>query len=301
MFSQAQLNPPPHVGGHNMCDALKKHWPEYLMEAAGLGIFMVSASLFTILLYHPASPALRVLPEELPRRVSMGLAMGLTAIGIIYSPWGKQSGAHLNPAVTLTFFRLGKVAPWDAVSYIIAQFAGGVVGVALVAAVVGKLLAHPSVNYVATLPGSGGPGAAFLGEVSISFVMMSVVLGVSNTRKFARFTGLFAGACVAAFITLEAPISGMSMNPARTFGSAVLPQLWDSLWIYFLAPPLGMLVAAALYLRLKHVVACAKLHHQNPFRLHLLRIPGLPRGHPSQSCRRRGHETQTFRKRQSPV
>lgn len=246
-----------------MLNALKKHWPEYLMEAAGLGIFMVSASVFTILLYHPASPALRVLAEEFPRRVLMGLAMGLTAIGIIYSPWGKQSGAHLNPAVTLTFLRLGKVAPWDAGFYVIAQFAGGLAGVAVVAAVAGKLLAHPSVNYVATLPGSGGAGAAFLGEGIIALIMMSVVLVVSNTQKLARFTGLFAGACVAAFITFEAPISGMSMNPARTFGSAVLPQLWESLWIYFLAPPLGMLAAAAAYLRLKRAVGCAKLHHQN--------------------------------------
>src|SRR5438552_13811762 len=249
-----------------MLNALKAHWHEYLMEAAGLGIFMVSASLFTILLYHPASPALQVLPQEFPRRVLMGLAMGLTAIGIIYSSWGKQSGAHLNPAVTLTFLRLGKIAPWDAVFYVLAQFVGGVAGVAVVAAVMGKLLAHPSVNYVATLPGSGGTGAAFLGEVVISLILMSVVLFVSNTQKLARFTGLFAGACLAVFITFEAPISGMSMNPARTFGSAVLPQLWDSLWIYFLAPPLGMLAAAAVYLRLKHVVACAKLHHQNKLR-----------------------------------
>ena len=249
-----------------MLNALKEHWPEYLMEAAGLGIFMVSASVFTILLYHPASPALRVLPEEFPRRVLMGLAMGLTAIGIIYSSWGKQSGAHLNPAVTLTFFRLGKVASWDAVFYVIAQFAGGLAGVALIAAVAGKLLAHPSVNYVATLPGSGGTGAAFFGEVIIALILMSVVLLVSNTKKLARFTGLFAGACVAAFITFVAPISGMSMNPARTFGSAVLPQLWDSLWIYFLAPPLGMLAAAAGYLRLKHAVGCANLHHQNKLR-----------------------------------
>lgn len=249
-----------------LMSAVKKHWPEYLMEAAGLGIFMVSASVSTILLYHPASPALRVLPEEFPRRVLMGLAMGLTAIGIIYSPWGKQSGAHLNPAVTLTFFRLGKVAPWDAVFYVIAQFAGGVAGIALVAAVAGKWLAHPSVNYVATLPGSGGAGVAFLGEVVIAFILMSVVLCVSNTQKLARFTGLFAGACVAAFITFEAPLSGMSMNPARTFGSAVLPQLWESLWIYFLAPPLGMLAAAAVYVRLKPAPGCAKLHHQNKLR-----------------------------------
>ena len=271
-------------GSGDMRNALKHHWPEYLMEAAGLGIFMVSASVFTILLYHPESPATHALPEEFARRVLMGIAMGLTAIAIIYSPWGKQSGAHLNPAVTLTFFRLGKVAPWDAVFYVIAQFAGGVAGVVLVAATAGHFLAHPSVNYVATLPGTGGSGAAFLGELAISFVLMCVVLILSNIRRFAHFTGFFAGVCVALFIIFEAPISGMSMNPARTFGSAVLPQLWDSLWIYFLAPPLGMLGAAALYLRFKPVVVCAKLHHQNKFRCifceyQASRIPTPTRAH----------------------
>src|SRR3989449_4183711 len=129
-----------------MLSALKKHWPEYLMEAAGLGMFMVSASFFTILLYHPVSPALQVLPEEFPRRVLMGLAMGLTAIGIIYSPWGKQSGAHLNPAVTLTFYRLGKVAPWDAVFYVVSQFAGGVAGVVFVAAGLGGVVCPPPLH-----------------------------------------------------------------------------------------------------------------------------------------------------------
>src|ERR1043165_9696034 len=230
-----------------MFNALKKHWPEYLMEAVGLGIFMVSASVFTILLYHPASPALQVLPEEFPRRVLMGLAMGLTAIAIIYSPWGKQSGAHLNPAFTLTFFRLGKVAPWDAAFYIIAQFAGGIAGVCLVAAFAKKLLAHPSVSYVATITGAGGPWIAFISEVIISFILPLMVLFVSNQPKLARFTGIFAGCCVASFITFESPFSGISMTPARPLCSAVLPDLWHLLWIYFTAPILAMLLAAELF------------------------------------------------------
>src|SRR5438445_8935851 len=150
-----------------MRDALKHHWPEYLMEAAGLGIFIVSASVFTILLYHPASPALQVLPEEFPRRVLMGLAMGLTAIGIICSPWGKQSGAHLNPAVTLTFFRLGKVASWDALWYVLAQFVGGMLGVGLAAILLQHSIADSTVNYVITVPGKFGPGVAFVAEVLI--------------------------------------------------------------------------------------------------------------------------------------
>src|SRR5260370_16944185 len=123
---------------------------------------MVSASVFTILLYHPASPALQALPEEFPRRVLMGLAMGLTAIGIVYSPWGKQSGAHLNPAVTLTFFRLGKVGPWDAAFYVIAQFAGGVAGVAVVGRFFGKRFPPPSRTHLPPLPLPSRPPCAIL-------------------------------------------------------------------------------------------------------------------------------------------
>src|SRR6266699_948830 len=187
-----------------MLSALKKHWPEYLMEAAGLGIFMVSASVLTILIYHPASPALKILPEEFPRRVLTGLAMGLTAIGIMYSPWGKQSGAHLNPSVTLTFFRLGKVASWDALFYVLSQFIGGLAGVLIAAAAARHVIAHPSVDYVTTVPGSSGVSVAFLAEWVISFVLMTVVLAVSNTRRLAHFTGLFAGTLVATYISLEA-------------------------------------------------------------------------------------------------
>ena len=236
------------------------------MEAAELGIFMISASFFTILLYHPASPVARAISSGLFRRVFSGLAMGLTLAGIVYSPWGKRSGAHMNPAFTLTFFRLGKVAPWDAAFYSIAQFLGGLGGILLVAAVATPLLSHPAVNYVATLPGSRGPGVAFAAETGISFVLLMIVLIVTNRSSVAPLAGLAAGVCVAAFITFESPLSGMSMNPARTLGSALLPRLWQSLWIYFTAPPLGMLLAAEICVLCKCRVACAKYHHQNHFR-----------------------------------
>jgi aquaporin Z len=110
-----------------------------------------------------------------------------------------------------------------------------------------------------------GVGIAFLAEILISFGLMAVVLTVSNTVNLARFTGVFAGVLVAIYISLEAPLSGMSMNPARTFASALPAQLWTALWLYVTAPPLGMLLAAECYLRLRgaHSVICAKLHHQN--------------------------------------
>src|SRR5438874_2402381 len=155
-----------------MIQALREHWPEYLCEAAELGLFMISAGLFTILLHHPSSPVLNFIPSEFVRRM-------LTVI---------------------------------------------------------------------------------------AFVLMSVVLRVSNTPHIARYTGLFAGALVATYITLESPLSGMSMNPARTFGSAFVGHLWTGLWIYFTAPVLAMQLAAGLYLRGKHTVYCAKFHHYNRHR-----------------------------------
>ena len=248
-----------------MLNALRRHWPEYLMETASLGLFMVSACLFATLLEHPNSPVRQALPDPFLRRALIGVAMGLTAIALIYSPWGRQSGAHLNPSVTLTFWRLGKVAPWDAAFYVLAQFAGGLAGVLLAGAFLRQWVADPSVRYAVTVPGAGGPGVAFLGEAAISFGLMTAVLTVSNRMSIARFTGLCAGALVATYITFEAPLSGMSMNPARTLGSAVPAETWTALWIYFTAPPLGMLLAAEVFLRFRgaRAVLCAKLDHMN--------------------------------------
>ena len=248
-----------------MSDALKKHWPEYLMEATELGLFMFSACAFTVLLYYPSSPVAKTIHHDVLRRLMMGTAMGSTAIAIIFSPLGQRSGAHFNPSVTWTFFRLGKIEAWDAAFYTLFQFAGGIAGVILASLTLGRLVAHQSVNYAVTLPGSDGPFVALFAEIVISFILMSVVLTVSNTKRLARWTGVFAGTLVATYITIESPISGMSMNPARTLSSAVGAEVWMSLWIYFVAPPVGMLLAAEVYLRLNagRAVVCAKLHHHN--------------------------------------
>ena len=250
---------------HGAILAATKHWPEYLIEATCLGLFMVSACSFTVLLEHPASAIRQTLPSAFVRRLLTGIAMGATAIALIYSPWGKQSGAHFNPSVTLAFFRLGKVEPWDACFYVVAQFIGGTLGVLFSVLTWGRAIAEQNVRYAATLPGARGTGVAFLAEMVISFVMMTMVLNVSNSASIARFTGVVAGALVAAYITLEAPFSGMSMSPARSFASAVPGRLWNSLWIYFTAPPLGMMLAAQVYLWLRgnQAVFCAKLHHDN--------------------------------------
>jgi aquaporin Z len=243
--------------------AWRQHWPEYLIEAWALGAFMVSAALFTALLEHPGSPVRQAIASAFARRALIGLAMGLTAVALIYSPWGQRSGAHMNPAATLTFLRLGQVQPWDAVFYVAAQFLGGVSGVWLARLILRGAIRHSSVNYVVTVPGTAGAGAAFLAEMAIACGMMLMVLLATNTPKLARFTGLFAGTLVFLYITFEAPLSGMSMNPARTAASALPSGIWTGGWIYFTAPILGMLLAAQVYVAISRPVrlACPKLHH----------------------------------------
>ncbi len=235
------------------------------MEAALLGLFMLSACVFGVLLEHPASPAREAIEEAAVRRALAGVAMGATLVALVYSSWGRRSGAHLNPSVTLTFLSLGKIGRWDAVFYIAAQFAGGAGGVFLSWLLIGEPLAHTAINYAATVPGDGGALAALAGEAVISFLMMSAVLTISNAPNLSRYTGWFAGALLAAFITVEAPLSGVSLNPARTVGSALFAGEWPAMWVYFTAPPLAMLAAGQFY-RLRRGTArvfCAKLDHRN--------------------------------------
>jgi aquaporin Z len=239
---------------------------------------MVSAGGFAALLEHPTSPVHRAFPDPFARQALMGLAMGLTAAVNIYSPWGKRSGAHYNPATTLTFWRLGKVSGRDAVWYAAAQFAGGVTGAALAAVALRSAYLDPPVLATATRPGPAGEAAAFLAELAITFVLISVVLAVTNSPRVARYTGLVVGLLVAVYITVENPLSGMSMNPARSLGSAVVGGVWSGLWVYFVAPPLGMLLAAQVYAWRKgrSAVRCAKMHHDNPARCIFCGKPAEP-------------------------
>ncbi len=221
----------------------------YAIEAVCLGIFMVVATLATTAFELPASPLHQAIADPLFRRLLIGIVMGLTAISIIYSPWGKRSGAHLNPAVTLTFWRLKKIRTIDAGFYILAQCLGGICGVWLAGLLIGRSIADPAINYIVTVPGVAGELGALTTEFLLSFGLMTLVLQVSNRPRLSQLTGLFCGILIAIYITFVAPFSGMSMNPARSLASALPAQIWHGFWIYCIAPPLGMQSAALVYLR----------------------------------------------------
>lgn len=181
--------------------------------------------------------------------LGVALTFGLMVMAMIYTV-GDVSGAHLNPAVSLAFFAAGRLAGRDACAYILSQTAG-----ALLASGVLRLLfpAHPTLGL--TRP-AGTPMQSFLLEALLTWLLMLVILSVSTG---AREKGITAAIAVGAVVALEAlfagPISGASMNPARSAAPALLAGQLGDLWIYLAAPALGALLAIPLC-GLLHGPAC---------------------------------------------
>jgi len=221
----------------------------YLYEALGLGIFMFSAGFFDILIDHPDLTIRKAIHSDMLRRFFIGLTMGGTALLIMYSYFGKKSGAYINPAVTLTYYRLRKINGTDAFFYCLFQFIGGTIGLWLISICMPVLIQHPSINYIVTIPGKEGNLIAFIAEFIISFGLLLMVLIVSNNEKLKNYTPFFVATFITLYITFEAPYSGMSMNPARTFSSSIVANIWTSVWIYFTAPVFAMLFAGEIWMK----------------------------------------------------
>ena len=231
----------------NLPHLTKDRLVTYVCEALGLGVFMFSAGLFDILIDHPDSPVRALIESSIIRRFLIGLSMGLTALFIIFSPFGQKSKAHINPSVTLTFWRLKRIKGFDALFYIIFQFMGGSLGLFLISLLFPQSIKHPVINYIITIPSKSEVILAFFAEFLISFILMSTVLWTNKHHKLSKYTPYFTATLITLFITFEAPFSGMSMNPARTFSSAIVANVWTSFWIYCTAPILGMFLAGEIY------------------------------------------------------
>jgi aquaporin Z len=238
-----------------MIGIFKRHWREYLMEAAGLGGFVVGASLLTVFLEHPEFPVLQSALGEYPalRRVPLGIILGGYIAGVVYL-FGKRSGAHINPAVTWAFFRLGKIGFSDAVLYTVAQFAGAAAAAQIMKLALGDSYRDAPIRYVVTEPAKWDESgaAAFAAEFFISFVLMLVCLVAANSSRLEKLVAPITGFLIAVYLIVETPYSGMSLNPARSFGSALAANEWRYLWIYFVSPTLAMLLASEIFRRTKH-------------------------------------------------
>jgi len=246
-----------------LSQALKIHWREYLMEAAELGVLMFCICLFGTLLYSSASPLEPLALSRIDKGFLMGIAVAITTFLIIRSPFGRRTGAHFNPAITLTYFYLGRVHRWDTLCYSASQFAGALVGVFVAHQILGQRLASAPVCYVITIPGEYGSFIAFVAEFALSGLLMAVVLFATNRRSLTRLSPVIVSLVIVFYYALCPSLSGFSVNPARSFSSAIFAWVWQGIWVYFAAPCLGMLAAAVLYIHSmgSQRVYCAKVFH----------------------------------------
>lgn len=240
----------------------KKNFVLYCCEALGLGIFLFCAGLADVIIDHPAMPVHNHIHSALIRRFLIGLLMGLTALYILNSRFGKKSGSHINPSVTLVQYRLGNITAVNSIFYILFQFIGGSIGMYLIYLLMPHFIKFPSINYIVTQPSAAGVAIAFVLEFIISFILMVTVLYSNTNKQLSMLTAYFVAALITLFITFEAPYSGMSMNPARTFASAIVSGEWKSFWLYCIAPPIGM-VCGELFVKniLKKNLAHFTLHN----------------------------------------
>jgi aquaporin Z len=259
--------------------SLRRHWPEYLMECWGVGFLVLVSAVLAVMFDALMQPIAIAGPDA--RRLTEGVIIGLAGIGLVYSRWGRQSGAHFNPAVTATFFALGKVKKWDAAFYAAAHIAGGIIGLLLAALILGQQFRNPPVAWTLAMPGGFGQGAAFLAEFAAAFTLISLILVLGGRPRLAPFVGVADGIMSLVFTAIVAPISGYSLNPARSLAAALVSGQWGALWIYLLAPPSGMLAAAAVnrHLFRARPMPCAKLRHEASVRcIHCGFVPAAKPG-----------------------
>jgi aquaporin Z len=248
-------------GAGAMKDQTGRHlpWQLFCAELIGTAVLVLVGLSLVILMFGAGSPIARLLPDEGTRRLVTGFLFGTTGALIALSRVGKESGAHINPIVTLGFWLMGKLDAPLAVGYIVAQLAGATAG-ALPLLAWGAM--GRSVAYGATLPGAGyAMQTVVLGEVITTFAMVSGLCVFLGFRRLRPFTPAMFPFLYAVMVYLEAPISGTSTNPARSFGPAIISGQWQGWWVYWIGPLLGTLAATVACSYLASRIEVAKLYH----------------------------------------
>lgn len=182
--------------------------------------------------------------------VAVAFAHGLVVLGLAYA-YGYISGTHINPAVTIGLLVGGQIEIGAALGYIVVQLAGGVAGAAALVFALGDKAGALG----ATMPAEGiGTGQAFFIEVFLTFLLVNVIYHTAVRGKSGNLAPIAIGLTLTFCILMGGPLTGASLNPARSLGPALFsdaPAAMSTLWIYFAACPLGGILAALLYRFLK--------------------------------------------------
>ena len=256
------------------------HWFEYGAELLGTAFLVFAGVSAVVFDFGTGSPLAHVLPGASIRRLITGLLFAGSGSLVAISPLGKLSGGHINPAVSLAFWIQGKMHHLDLGGYILGQLLGAIIGSLLVVLVWGGHAA--SVGYGTTVPGAVYPlWMVFLAEVSLTFLLVSSIFLFVSSHRLMRWTPLMVCILVGVMVWLEAPVSGTSLNPARSFGPALVSWIWNDHWLYWIAPPLGALLAVGAFRLLaigERDVLTGKLFHVPHYRSVFMNVsaPCLP-------------------------
>ena len=251
-------------------------WLLFGAELMGTALLVAVGLSIVILDSGQGSPMVRLIPGDGWRRLITGFLFGTTGALIALSPLGKESGAHINPVVTLGFWLMGKLRTYHALGYVLSQITGALLG-ALPLLAWGEM--GRSVAFGATLPGAGyGAFQALLGEAATTFALIGGLFFFLRYQRLRPFTPALFPFLYAAMVFAEASISGTSTNPARSLGPAVISGVWQGWWIYWLGPLLGTVLGVAVH-RFAGLswlkIEVAKLYHFGHDRYGVLRGTGV--------------------------
>jgi aquaporin Z len=247
-------------------------WRLFLCELSGTAALVLVGLSVVIGMFGSGSPMTQLMPDEGLRKLITGFLFGTTGASIALSLVGKESGAHINPAVTMVFWLFHKLDRRTAIIYVLGQLVGGVLGSLPLLAFGAR---GRSIAFGATLPGAGySTQAVLLGEVVTTFAMVSLLLIFIGFRRLRPFTPGIFPPLYAIMVYFEAAISGTSTNPARSLGPALISGQWDGWWIYWVGPLLGAFLASLACSLLAKRITVAKLYYFDSDRDGLFRRMG---------------------------
>ena len=234
-------------------------WRLFSSEAIGTAALVFGGVSMVIVMSGDGSPVARLVPNEWVRTALTAFLFGCVGTAVALSRVGKESGAHINPAVTMSFWMMRKLDGRAAVGYILAQLAGASVG-ALPLLAWGAM--GRSVAFGATIPGAGySTTTVVMGEAVTTFALLTTLCVFLAFPPLRRFTPFVIPFLYAVMVPLEAQISGTSTNPARTVGPALISGRWDGWWIYWVGPMIGALAAVIACSSIAKRIKVAKLYH----------------------------------------